>query len=358
MVVKERDTKMIQDDEEESELTPFVYSITSYGADYPVDSIVKRMNEGAIYVPSFQRGYVWNFPQACKFIESLLLGLPVPGVFLSRVEETQRLLIVDGQQRLTTLQYFYTGVFKPTGKEFSLTSVQPQFVGATYNMLPEQDRRKLDDSILHFTIVRQDEPSEDQSSIYYLFERLNTGGTPLAPQEIRACIYEGEFRDLLSDLNGISSWRSVYGKPSIRLKDQELILRFLALFFRGQEYKERPMKDFLNKFMGRNRHLTRYSHDDIENAFVPTINFIFNVIGSKAFKPRRGINAAVFDSVMVATAERLEKGPILDIIQFETHYGKLIENEEFIAVTESGTSAPESVSARLKMARQAFSDVK
>ena len=66
---------------EEQEVAPFKYSITSYGADYPIDGLVKRIRDGSIYIPSFQRGFVWTLPQASRFIESLLLGLPVPGIF-------------------------------------------------------------------------------------------------------------------------------------------------------------------------------------------------------------------------------------------------------------------------------------
>lgn len=111
---------------------PYRYSISSYGADYPVDSIVKRLQAGSIYIPSFQRGFVWNLKQSSRFIESLLLGLPVPGIFLSKDPDTQQLLVVDGQQRLRTLQFFYEGIFESTSREFALIKVQPQFVGKTY----------------------------------------------------------------------------------------------------------------------------------------------------------------------------------------------------------------------------------
>lgn len=75
------------------EIMPFQYSITSYGADYPVDGLVKRMEQGDIYVPAFQRHFVWPLKTSSRFIESLLLGLPVPGIFLSRDEDTKKLLV-------------------------------------------------------------------------------------------------------------------------------------------------------------------------------------------------------------------------------------------------------------------------
>ena len=89
---------------------PFRYAISSYGADYPVDGLVKRLKEGTIYVPPFQRSYVWSVRDASRFVESLLLGLPVPGVFLSKEEGTNKLLVIDGQQRLRSLQFFYDRV--------------------------------------------------------------------------------------------------------------------------------------------------------------------------------------------------------------------------------------------------------
>jgi hypothetical protein len=162
------------DPEGEDEELEFVYSITSYGADYPVDGLVKRIDAGDIIVPEFQRQFIWPRPRIERFIESLLLGLPVPGIFLAREPESNRLLVIDGQQRLRTLSAFYKGILR--GREFKLSKgVQAQFVDRTYETLEEEDRRRLDDSIIHATVIRQDEPSDDQSSVYFIFERLNTG---------------------------------------------------------------------------------------------------------------------------------------------------------------------------------------
>ena len=220
----------IEDDAEES--IPFEYSITSYGADYPVDGLVKRINNNDIYVPSFQRGYVWKIKDASRLIESLLLGLPVPGIFLAKEPDTQKLLVIDGQQRLKTIQYFYNGIFEPSKNEFALEKINSRFIGLTYKTLSQEDRRRLDDSIIPATIVKQDEPTLDLSSIYHIFERLNTGGKNLQAQEVRACIYHGHFQELLKELNDNLTWRSMYSQePDERMRDQELILRFFALYF-------------------------------------------------------------------------------------------------------------------------------
>ena len=184
--------------------------VESYGADYTVDSIIQRIEKEKIFVPPFQRKYVWTQNQASRFIESLILGLPVPGVFFSKEEETERLLIIDGQQRILSIANFYKGVFD--NKKFKLKGVQEYLEGKAYEDLNEADKNRLDDSILHATIIKQDTPSDDESSIYMVFERLNTGGTPLQPQEIRACVYYGEFNELLSDLVKNEYWRNIFGK--------------------------------------------------------------------------------------------------------------------------------------------------
>lgn len=169
------------DPESEDEELEFVYSITSYGADYPVDGLVRRVESGDIVVPEFQRKFIWPRSRIERFIESLLLGLPVPGIFLAREPESNRLLVIDGQQRLRTLSAFYKGVLR--GQEFRLSKgVQSQFVDRTYETLEPEDRRRLDDSIIHATVIKQDVPSDDESSVYFIFERLNTGGTLLQPQ--------------------------------------------------------------------------------------------------------------------------------------------------------------------------------
>jgi len=342
-------------DQVPKEKMDFKYSILSYGADYPIDSLVKRIKNGDIYIPSFQRGYVWNLTKASRLIESLLLGLPIPGIFLSK-EGKQKLMVIDGQQRLFTLKYFYDGIFDPTGKRFVLEGLESQFEGSTYKLLKDEDRRRLDDSILHATIVRQDEPSEDNSSIYHIFERLNTGGVLLQAQEIRACIYHGKFNDLLKKLNHNQAWRSLYGKLNTRMRDQELILRFFALYFNLDEYK-RPMKKFLNDFMAANRHLMIRSGDELERIFVNTIELISKHLGNKAFKPERALRAALLDAVMVGLTRRLAEGNIQNTRALKAKYQVLMSDQEFLPWTIGPTADEENVRRRITLATEAFVDL-
>lgn len=339
------------------ETLPFKYSITSYGADYPVDGLVRRIRDGSIYIPPFQRGFVWTLKQASRFVESLLLGLPVPGIFLSRDEDTQRLLVIDGQQRLRTLQYFYDGIFHKTKREFALKYTKGQYEGATYRLLSEEDRRKLDDSIIHATIVKQDEPSEDNSSIFNIFERLNTGGELLQAQEVRAAIYDGEFNTLIKQLNDNESWRALFGPVSNRMRDQEIILRFFALYYRSEEY-EKPIKEFLNTYMADNRHLRQGTAEEMRRLFDDTVKTVNKYLGANAFRPRKAFIAAIFDAVMVGVARRLAKGKIQDREALVKQYEELLINGVFLDAVTSHTSDQDTVKARIKLATEAFADVR
>lgn len=341
---------------ESDEVVPFIYTITSYGADYPVDALVKRLENGNILIPEFQRGYVWTQRDACRFIESLLLGLPVPSIFLAKESNSEKLLVIDGNQRLKTLQFFYSGHFRKEGKDFSLTGVQEEFEGKTYETLDENYKRKLDDSIIHAIIVKQDEPSNDNSSIYHIFERLNTGGRELEPQEIRACIYHGEFNQLLETLNKNEYWRLLFGRSHPRLRDEELILRFFALYYAFPEYKK-PMKNFLNYYMNSNKNLTRNSRAELTQLFENTVEIIYSELGKGAFRTTRQINSAIFDATMVGIAKRLHKGPIKDNKDIVDRYFLLMSDSSFIEACKTNTSDEKYVDRRIKKAIAAFEDV-
>lgn len=358
--------ELVDDLDEALEVIPYTYSITAYGADYPVDSLVKRIESGDIIVPrfswepdqqtsivGFQREYVWPRPKADRFVESLLLGLPVPGIFLVK-EESGRFLVLDGHQRLYTLHAFYQGVVH--GEEYRLAGVQERFNGRRYKDLDIEDRRRLDDSIIHATVVRQDEPSADQSSIYVVFERLNTGGVNLQPQEIRVALYHGELVRVLRALSENPNWRALYGRKSRRLKDMELILRFFAFHFHAGSYNA-PMKDFLNRYMASNRALQRQDETALRTAFEPTVALILEAIGPGGIRLVRAVNAALADSVMTGIARRLAKGPVTDRSGLKKAYDGLVRDSDYRVAVETGTSQEANVHTRLRLATAAFLDV-
>jgi len=346
------------EDAYDGEVIPFGYDITSYGIDYPVDGCVKRIKSKAIYIPDFQRGYVWNQKQASAFIESLLIGLPIPSVFLAKEQESNKLLVIDGQQRLKTLQYFYDGHFPEKGGEkvFELQDVAKEFEGKTYETLSDDEKIKLDDRIIPAIIVRQEQPSNDSSSVYLIFQRLNTGGTKLEPQEIRSCISHGSFNDLLIELNETPSWRKIFGKKHKRMKDNEMILRFFSLHFAQKDYSK-PMKKFLNEFMKENQNLSAEQVARFKILFESTISLFHESLSDKAFKPKQRINAAIFDSMMVGLASRIDSGIKISAGDVKNIYEKLINNSDYrkVTVETARTTDENEVKTRLSISINAFS---
>jgi len=351
--VTEADDGVLDEAEEgePDEQVPVRYDITSFGADFIVDGLVKRLRESDVYIPPFQRNFVWSTRDASRFIESLLLGLPVPGIFLSK-DENSRLLVVDGQQRLKSLLSYYNDDLRD--KHFKLQDVDLAFNGKRYSELDAADRRNLDNSVIHATIVQQNEPTDDDSGIYSIFERLNNGGRRLYPQEIRASIFTGAFSKLLSELNENEKWRAIYGeKESARLKDVEMILRFFALRYKNDSY-EKPMKSFLNRFMKANRDLSEERRNNFRREFEATISTIESALGTRAFRPAKAFNAAVFDSVMVGVAIRLQQRDELSDGSLKLAYEALVKDAAFVAAYQRATSDPESVKERIRLATNAF----
>lgn len=330
-----------------------IYQITTYGADFTVDGLVKRFKRGDIFVPDFQRSYVWTLRQASKFIESILLGLPIPSVFLYREEKTQKFLIIDGLQRLSTLRAYYNQKFPRGNQTFRLKGVKAKYQNRSMTELAEKDYRRLEDSVIHAMIIQQTAPSNDNSSVYHIFDRLNSNGTPLHPQEIRAAIYHGSFQELLEKLNQESNWREIYGPIHKRGKDQEMVLRFLALANNRHAYSK-PMKIFLNKYMNKNRSLNKESEKQLSAQFVHTINRAHDALGNRAFRPQRNMNIAVFDAIMIGILESTNATPI----EIKTAYHNLIQKEEFMNLCGKATSDETNVANRINMAIEEINAVR
>lgn len=339
---EEIEEKIIDVNETEEVLPPIRYDISSYGADYTVDSLVKRLNDSNIFIPPFQRDYVWNQAEASRLIESLLLGLPIPGVFLAREQDSNKLYVIDGQQRLKSIQFFLSGFFNPSKddrykKIFKLIKVQERFDGRTYLDLEESDKVKLNDSIIHATIIKQETPSNDNTSIYHVFERLNTGGRKLTPQEIRSAIYIGKLNELIYELNEYPSWRELFGKKSIRLKDQELILRFFALYYDFSSY-QKPLNEFLNKFNSKNRNPSPEFINESRKLFQRVVDLIYDAIGKTAFRPDKVFNAAACEVLMVGFAKIIKAGKNIEHGAIKPILESLFEDPSFKDYVTRATS--------------------
>jgi Protein of unknown function DUF262 len=359
--MSENSDERIEADDDGDEIVPKIsFEVTSFGSDPEVELLVKRLDRGDILIPPFQRDYVWRLPEASKFVESLLLGLPVPGLFFATDTPTNKQLVIDGQQRLKTLQFFYNGFFNPkpgdkTQRTFALTKVQEPFEGLTYATLQQHDRARLDTSIIHATTVKQTQPTGDDTSLYHIFERLNSGGRRLTDQEMRLAIYHGPLIDLIKALNDYPSWRKTFGAFHSRLKDQELILRFFALYYNHHGY-QRPLSEFLNKYAGRNRNLLQAESKKMEKLFYSTIDAFSASLPGRPFRTTTSLNVAIFDSCMVGLAKRIGSSPSApDPSAIQAAYLKLLQDPAYIESVSRSTADQAFVRRRIDRAIQAFS---
>ena len=348
------------------EAEPEGYPVGYTGTDFDVEGLVRRVSRGDIIVPKFgigdsdnietagfQRSFVWKRPQMDRFIESLLLGYPIPGIMLVE-QQDRRYLVLDGQQRLTTLAAFYAGIHQKV--EFSLKNVSDRFEGLTYATLSPEQRRQLDNTFIQATIVKTDGTDASLDAVYQVFERLNSGGTQLTPHEIRVALYAGPFVDFLSELNGVPAWRSLYGKPSPRLRDQELVLRIVALYVAAPTYR-RPLKKFLNDFAGDHRNLDRLPTDEIRRLFTDASLAFQGARGRAALRPGGSrINAAFTESAFVGLMRRLELGAV-DPLKVSTVMEELEQDVSLTAAITSGTAEEENVRTRLAVVSSRFQQI-
>ena len=341
----------VDSEREDYESAPPDYQIVTYPADYTLEVLHQMWKSNEIEIPDFQRTFVWKQPQASKLVESFLVGLPVPAVFFYSERQNQKYLVIDGQQRLRSIFFYFEGYYGPERKGirpvFRLKGLnqQSQFHNRTFEDLHEEDRRRLKRATLRTFIVRQLDPDDD-TSMYHIFERLNTGGTLLANQEIRNCVFHGKFSGFLDEVNKLENWRRILGKqePDTRKRDMELILRFLAM--RDLSSYSKPMKDFLLKFMKINKDPEDAVLQNIRDLFERTCEVVVTELGHKPFHVRSGLNAAVFDAVMIAFSNHLDDIP-KDI---RRRYDSLIRDREFEKHTRSRTTDVEVVQGRLRQA--------
>lgn len=293
-----------------------LFEISSWGADLSFRELISRYDDNELVKPELQRNYVWDKAEASRFIDSILLGLPVPSIFLAKTND-EKLLIIDGYQRLMTVRDFVKGIFTKDSSVFKLSKsdkIHERWKGKAFLELQPEEQRKIRNTTIHAIVFMQKSPVEGDTSLFQVFERINSGGRSLLPQEIRNCVYQGPFNSLLFELNSDSTWRKLWGKeePDSRMRDMECILRFFAIAeLADQDPDTVParvsLKKYLNQYMGLNNRIEFC--EVFRRRFLSAIRYIYEHLGHDAFhnlspsNPERVVpafSATVFDSVMIA----------------------------------------------------------
>ncbi|WP_409320232.1 DUF262 domain-containing protein [Pseudomonas putida] len=293
-----------------------LFEISSWGADLSFRELISRYDDDELVKPELQRNYVWDKAEASRFIDSLLLGLPVPSIFLAKTSD-EKLLIIDGYQRLMTVRDFVKGIFSKDGSIFKLSrseKIHDRWKGKAFLELSPEEQRKIRNTTIHAIVFMQKHPADGDTSLFQVFERINSGGRSLLPQEIRNCVYQGPLNSLLFELNADPIWRLLWGSqdPDSRMRDMECILRFFALSqLAAEDPKTAPtrvsLKKYLNQYMGANNQQSLCP--EFKHRFLSAVHYAYENIGVNSFhnispsntdRDVPAFSATIFDSVLIS----------------------------------------------------------
>jgi hypothetical protein len=358
----------IRDEDNDAYSDDSLFNIKPWGADLSFRELIQRYDDNELVKPELQRKYVWDRAEASRFIDSLLLGLPVPSIFLAQTQE-EKLLIIDGYQRIMTVYDFVTGIFSRDGKSFSLSrsdKINSRWRGKNFLELSDTEQRRVRNTTIHAIIFAQQQPLQDDTSLFQVFERINTSGRTLLSQEIRNCVAQGSFNKLLFSLNDYEPWRRLFGlnEADARMRDMEFILRFYALSsleYRSDTREKISLRRFLDLYMKANANLPQDQVDQMSQRFISAIDLVMNSFGGHAFHnisptdstrfvPK--FSPTIFDSTLIAADYALQVGGItLPQNPEEARRVLLLDSVYRLAISQE-TMTRDNIKKRVSMACQ------
>ncbi len=246
-------------------------------ADRSLSELHRWHKTGRIIIdPEWQRNYVWDLARASKLIESFLLDIPVPVVYLAKTEQS-KYEVIDGLQRLTSVFNYFDGRYK-----LSKLDILTELKGKEFKDLPTPLQNKLEDSVL-----RSFELSASSGDIHFIvFERLNTGGVKLNDMEIRNCLYRGSLNTLIKEISPNTSFLTCLNQKHLnkRMQDRALILRFLAFYERTHVKCQFGLKRFLNEFLDTYKNTSPEKIDEYRKVFDKCMKACVSVFGENGFR--------------------------------------------------------------------------
>ena len=352
--------------------------------DFNTKTLVDFIDSGVIVIPGFQRNFVWDIRRSSRLIESLLVGLPVPQMFLYE-QARDKYLVIDGQQRLMSIYYFVKGRFPRKEKlselrllsqgkssipvdrlsddeyfsdyRLNLPMAPPakanRFHRVSYSSLGEGYQTAFALRTIRNILVRQVGPAGDDA-MYEIFNRLNSGGVILAPQEIRRCAYDSDFYDMLYITNTMQEWRNLVGTriPDIHMKDVEILLRGFAMLIDGENYTP-SMAKFLNRFSQQAKSYDESKLNQLKRLLESFLSSCRHLPSNAFHSAQNRFSPMVFESVFVAVCRdayesgRGVKGKVdLDSLN------RLKGDKEFQSSTQSETTRTSNVKKRIELAQE------
>ncbi|ATP45767.1 hypothetical protein CR511_17665 [Pseudomonas putida] len=328
--------------------------------------------------PEYQRRQVWDNKKKSQFIESLLMNLPVPPVFLFEPEYS-RYEVMDGQQRLSAIVAFYSNRVKLTGLEY-----WPELNGFYYADLPPMIQRGLDRRRLSAVVLQSSSrEKKDDDLRRIVFERLNTGGQKLNAQELRNCIYSSDFAKLLVELAGYNSFNDLLGMPRYedniiknqisqelaensffkRMIDCELVLRFFA--FRKKANIKGSVKSMLDKCMLGHLDTKEEQLDVLASDFRSRVDLAKELFGVDAFrlkelnKDQDKVSQPFYDAIVIACDRQFSNREALikKRAELTADIKKAISDEDTYELIVGRANTADAIKKRLDLVESIFTGV-
>lgn len=350
-------------------------TVKTQNIEYDLETLVKKIKKGVIKInPDYQRNHRWKNVTSSKLMESLILNIPVPTIYLSQdidvdeevEDDVARYSVIDGQQRLTAIYDFMNNSYVLEGLEI----LEP-LNGMYYKNLPAFLIRRLEERTIK--CLRIDSTVDSQVK-YDIFERLNSGAVQLEAQELRNAVYRGKFNELIKELAKHEYFREMLNikekNPDEnakvkKMEDVEIVLRFFALEGDGLNVLKKSFKDFLSEQMAIFNKCTEEELKTKKQNFEDVMSIIYQKFGSKAFakykyeknksKLTTTFNASVFDALAIAVSINLKEGTLKTETENIKRFRELFKNEDFFNAIQGSTNDKSKIIKRIEMVREVLS---
>lgn len=327
---------------------------------FSIFEYLRRLSKGNINLsPDFQRHEVWKVGQKSKFIESVLMGLPLPPIYLKKDTDT-KYIVVDGLQRTSTLRDFASGNLQLSGLEPEGVNILNNATFSTLNDVKDGLQARFEDRQIQVYVM---EPSVPMSVVYDVFNRINTGGTQLSRQEIRNCIFQGKSTNLIKSISDDEVFKKSIdcGILPLRMKDREAVLRCIAFVVMNYELDyDGSMDKFLEKAMTR---LNKMSDLDIETIKQKTLDVFertYKIFSRENFRiptdyTRGRINIAVMETVFHCFYGNVNTYGIET--QIRQAFYNLVDSDDYLNSVRWSTGSISQVKTRFRMAHNLFDNL-
>lgn len=356
--------ELLIEEEQQLDIVTMDKKIIWQAKDFSIREFKSMQEDGDLILqPNYQRKYVMDIKLASRLIESIIMDVPIPVIYLA--EETDGTYsVIDGQQRLTSFISFISGKF-PDSNDFILTGlkVYHELNKKTFESLDKDLQNKIKKTTLHTIIIKR-ESNEDIK--FEIFERLNTGSIKLNEDEIRNTIYRGNFINLLAELEENDLFHNLVKRENLkkRMIYRGMILRFFALSEKTYLNYKHNMKQFCNKELRDNQYMSKEKQGEYRERFKKCVELVKIVFGENSFRrfmpgddqnpngkwSTQRVNLALFDIQMCGFVN-YEKNQVI------SHADELREalihlmsnNEEFINAIEIKTNDRNILTKRFKI---------